>query len=326
MVYLWWGILTQGSFGVFWKVLSDSAQSLVQLANIEARTPTEQKVFATGLQGPGDVLRLFAYYATIALAALGVAFATFKRKESKFQDEYRFLMIACLILWVVAAAMPGLGHFVPIEQVLAFTLVILLPCIPLGALAIVRALPFFGGALRRIEPKALRRHEILHLHTFSRRTELVQAIIVVVLILTILGNTGVSYQLFGQPQAVLLNSQGQQYDTWYIHPQELAAAGWLSTRAQANVLVFSDQYGFARVGIGALLQPSVQPFTWNPISNWNSTGSGYLYLRYENVVDHTAILSLQRYTNASEIYTSVPTNLRGDKIYSNGGSDIYLRS
>ena len=325
-VYLWWGILAQGTVSSFWQVLSNSIRSLAQSANLEARTPVEQKVYATGLQGPGDVLRLFAYYATVLLAALGVAFAIFKSKETKFPDEYRFLMIACLVLWAVAAAMPGLGSFVPIEQVLVFTLVILLPCIPLGALTIVRAFALLRAALRRIEPTALRRHESPSSRASSRRLEPVQAIIVMVLILTLLGNTGVSYQLFGQPQAVLLNSQGQQYDMWYVHPQEIASVGWLSTRVQQDPYVFSDYYGLVRVGMGTLLQPSAQPFKWNSIWDWNLTESGYLYLRYENVVDHTAIVSKQRLTNASQIYTAVPTSFRGDKIYSNGGSDIYLWS
>jgi len=305
-------------------VLRNSLGSLVQVANVEARTATEQKAYATGLQGPGDVLNLVTYYATVALVALGVVFSALKPKETKFEDEYRFLMIGCLVLWILEVAMPALGHAIAIENVLVFTLIVLLPCIPLGAAAIVRVFSLLRTTLKRIEPTALRRHENPLLRTFSRRLEPVHAIIVVLLILTILANTGVDYQLFGQSYAVLLNSHGQQYDTWYIHPQEIASAGWLSTHAQENASVFSDAYGGTRLSLGARLQSSTQPLTLFPVKNWNSTAPGYLYLRYENVVDKTTVSSGVSVTKASQLYTPVPTNLPGDKIYSNGGSDIYL--
>jgi uncharacterized membrane protein len=326
LVYLWWGLLTQGSFNDLSSALIRSFESLVQVANVEARSPVEQKVYATGLQGPGDVLNLFTYYATVALAAVGVAFSAVKPKETKFEDEYRFLLIGCLVLWILAVAMPGLSHIISIENMFAYTLIILLPCIPLGAVAIVRVLSLLRTALKRIEPTAFRRHANPFLRAFSRRLEPVQAIIVVLLILTILSNTGVSYQLFGQPQAALLNSQGQQYDQWYVHPQEIVSAGWLSTHAQQGD-VFSDSYGITPLAIGSLLQPSSgQSLTWFPVPKWNFTTPAYLYLRYENVVDHTAILSSGTYLNSSQPFTPVPTSLPGDKIYSNGGSDIYLRS
>jgi uncharacterized membrane protein len=112
----------------------------------------------------------------------------------------------------------------------------------------------------------------------------------VVLILTLLGTTGVSYQLFGQPQAVLRNSLGGAVRHMVCYPQEIASVGWLATHVEQNAVVSSDQYGSTRIATGELLEPSAQPLKFFSLSNWNMTG-GYLYLTYENEVDHTAIMS-----------------------------------
>jgi uncharacterized membrane protein len=329
MVFLWWGMLTQGSFSDFTLVLSKSVTSLLQLASIEARSPAEQRIYGIGLQGPADILNIFTYYATAALAAAGVAFSVFKPKETKFEDEYRFLMIGCLILWILTVVTPTLSYALNSTQVLVFTLIILLPCIPLGASTIVRAFSLLSAALRRIGPTPLRRHEKpLFFGTLSRRIEPVQAIIVVLLILTIVTNTGLNYQLSGQPAAVLLNSRGQQYDTWYVHTQELASAGWLTSHNGADTVVSTDQYSVFRLGLAtALLYPTLPPsYLLRPITDSPSNASGYYYSRYENVIDNTAIVSKQRLTAASQLYVPVAnTSLRaGDKIYSNAGSDVYL--
>jgi len=329
LVYLWWGIATQGSATGFITALHNSISSLTQIASLEARTATDQKIYATGLQGPAEVLNLIAYYATAALAVLGAVIATLRPKETKFEREYQSLMIGSLLLWVFVVAMPGLAYFVNTVNLLAFTLIILLPCIPFGAAVITRAPQLVSTVLTRSGLTTLRGHENSSLRALSRRKEQAQAVVVVLFILTFLANTGLSYQLFGQPRAVLLNSQGQQYDTWYVHPQEIAAGTWLSTHEDANIHIYADGYGSPRLSIAWELLPVTQQGSPHPlvfvVRNGQGATSGYSFLRYENVVDGTAILSGQTVTSVSQLYTPVANTslLSGDRIYSNGGSDIY---
>ena len=118
LVYLWWGIATQGTAEGFLAAIQKSTGSLVQIATVEARTATEQKAYATGLQGPAEVLNLISYYAITALAAIGAVLAILSPKETKFEREYRLLMISSLLLWLLAFAMPGLSYLVSSVSVL----------------------------------------------------------------------------------------------------------------------------------------------------------------------------------------------------------------
>jgi uncharacterized membrane protein len=325
LVYLWWGILTQGGATDFVTTLHNSINSLTQIASIEARTATDQKIYASGLQGSAEVLNLVAYYSTAALAALGALIATVRYKEAKFEREYRVLMIGSLVLWLFAIAMPGLSYFVSATVVFEFTLVILLPSIPLGALAIVRVPRVASSVLTQTGLKSSRSDKTSSL-VRARQNEQVHAILVVLLILMILANTGLSYQLFGQSKAVLLNSQGQQYDTWYIHPEEIAAGTWLYTYNTVNSTTYVDSYSFVRLNVAQELLPANQQGSLHtaPVGQ-GVTLPAYFFLRYENVVDGTAILSGQTVTSSSQLYTPVANTslLSGNKIYSNGGSDVY---
>jgi uncharacterized membrane protein len=332
LVYLWWGIATQGTASNFVVAIHNSINSLTQIASVEARTATDQKIYAIGLQGPAEVLNLIAYYATAGLAVLGVVLATVRPKAAKFELEYRLLMIGCLILWVFVIAMPGLSHLVSSASVFAMTLVVLLPAIPLSAAALAGIPPLVRTVFTPCGLTNLPGQAIHSIHVFSRRNHHAYAILVVLLILTIVANTGLSYQLFGSAQAVILNSQGQQYDTWYIHPQELAAGMWLFTNGEANVTIYADAYGLLRLSIASELLPAT--LQGHPqslvvqVRTWGGTTPGYSFLRYQNVVDGTAMLSGESSTIASQLLTPVAstTLISGDKIYSNGGSDVYYTS
>jgi uncharacterized membrane protein len=163
----------------------------------------------------------------------------------------------------------------------------------------------------------------------SRQKKQADVIIAVLLILTLFANTGLSYQLFGQPRAVLLNSHGQQYDTWYIHPQEIAAGTWLWTNERPKTHIYVDSYGAPRLKIAWSLVPVTLQGSPDqsifPIFEVLKTPR-YTYARYENVVDGTVTLSGQTVTSTSALYSPVAnTSLEsGNRIYSNGGSDIYL--
>ena len=54
-------------------------------------------------------------------------------------------------------------------------------------------------------------------------------IILLVLIPYFLCITGAMYNIFGVPHSIILNSEGDQYDMYYIHDQQLIAGEWLSS-------------------------------------------------------------------------------------------------
>jgi len=89
----------------------------------EARTATEQKIYGQVLQGPAEILNLLTYYGIVALVTIGALVAIIRPEKAKFEDEYRFLMLGSLLIWVIIVAMPSVGSSFPIEKVLSFSLV-----------------------------------------------------------------------------------------------------------------------------------------------------------------------------------------------------------
>ena len=66
--------------------------------------------------------------------------------------------------------------------------------------------------------------------TLSRHLK-VRAYLVILLVLIpyFLCTSGVMYNIFGVPRAIILNSEGEQYDMYYLHDQRVIAGKWLSS-------------------------------------------------------------------------------------------------
>lgn len=54
-------------------------------------------------------------------------------------------------------------------------------------------------------------------------------IILLVLVPYFLCVTGAMYNIFGVPNSIVLNSEGEQYDMYYIHDHQLIAGEWQSS-------------------------------------------------------------------------------------------------
>ena len=144
-------------------------------------------------------------------------------------------------------------------------------------------------------------------------------IILLVLIPYFFCTTGVLYQMFDYPRAITLNSEGEQYDVYYIHDQETIGAKWMANNAeQENIIIYTDwpgrkilisQAGFFR-GINS-----------QALMSEHAVGiKGFIYLRYYNVVDGKLFgLPYGEYniTDYSDVFV-----IRS-KIYNNGGAEIW---
>jgi uncharacterized membrane protein len=136
-------------------------------------------------------------------------------------------------------------------------------------------------------------------------------------------NTGLTYQVFGNPRSVLFNSKGLQYNSWYIHKEESAAAQWLIQNKSKVSTINGDAYMGLRVTaankdisqkINNALFREEDPVEQN----------GYIFLRYQNVVNKTVIPWYVRKVEDPNIPISEYEALLKDKnkLYSNSGSDI----
>ena len=132
--------------------------------------------------------------------------------------------------------------------------------------------------------------------------------------------TGVLYNVFGVPRAIILNSEGAQYDMYYVHDQESSGAKWLRNNGELeNIRIYTDRIGDKKLVSQAEFSPRV-------IDRWLLTDErdieikGYIYLRYYNVVDGK-LLDVQ---NEEHNITEYSDKFTGkSKRYSNGGAEIW---
>ena len=126
------------------------------------------------------------------------------------------------------------------------------------------------------------------------------------------------YQAFNFPEAVVINAEGHEYDSLYVHDQESSAAKWLYQNHNPNSIINTDYTGYHRlVSEGGR---AARPFNDLSLLDKEKGIEGYIYLRYFNVVNGKLLDSeYEIHEVADYAYRLLPKN----KIYSNGGSDIY---
>ena len=142
-------------------------------------------------------------------------------------------------------------------------------------------------------------------------------IILLVLIPYFLSVTGVTYQLCGYPQQIILNSKGFSHDTYYVHDQDSCAAKWLGRyNAEEQMVYPADNFGsFVLNNWGVNLKGLVDgKMAFSKRENIN----GYIYLRYCNVVNGQLMKPIYgSITEYSDMF------IEKNRIYNNGGSEVW---
>lgn len=178
---------------------------------LESRGAGVALAFGVGLGAKGipqHITFVFSWL-TIAFIAIGVlttlfryrhrvAFSSDGRKEAsgflsqKLDAEFFVLSLACSAILVAAVALPFVFVGYGMDRAYVQMMVVLSPFFVVGGMMVARFL----------------------------RVKWTYLVILVVLIPYFMCNTGTMYQVFGVPQAITLNSEGQEYDMMFIHDQE----------------------------------------------------------------------------------------------------------
>jgi len=151
----------------------------------------------------------------------------------------------------------------------------------------------------------------------SSAVSVAAAALIVVIFATSNGLVGA---ILGGGTATNLANSGNDYEQFYVTPEELASAAWLGGQVRAGELVYTDVYGqlplvtVTRISSGLLFD--VTPET---LSN-----HAWVYASRTNVVDGQAHASFNNY---SVVYV-YPTNFLNSNynlVYTNGSSKVYHR-
>lgn len=304
-IFIWQAQVNAYNFKNVVDFLKYSIQSMAKIFLFEAR---EDSLFqeATGqrLSGPADLINILVYYATLGMIAFGSLYSIWRRK---FTMDYLSLIMACLFIWLAIIVTPFIAYGFGIERGYFPTLVILTPAFIVGCSAIGRSMGAIFGKLTN--------HKLI-----ISQWGIVLAISIISLQLAV--NTGLTYQLFGHPRSVLLNSNGLQYNTWYIHKEESAAAQWLIQNKSEYSAINGDAYMGLRVtaanmDISQRINNAL--FRDDPVKE-----DGYIFLRYQNVVNKTVIPWYVRKVEDPNIPVSEFEELlkNKNKLYTNSGSEI----
>jgi len=164
--------------------------------------------------------------------------------------------------------------------------------------------------------------------TFAKYLKISPDIIVLVVLgLLFVCGKGVVYNLFGEPSAISLDSNGALYKYEYVHDEEILAAQWLFYNKNKESEVFGDSFAPWRIcpfifpydaGCAKILLKKDIPKLISSNSHY------YLYLRHQNVIfDEIVFFEKYQLNNTENIKNYFYLFYNKNKIYNNGGSEIY---
>lgn len=301
MIFFWYSQVTKASFYYGVKFIRSTFVNLSQFFVEESRTQIPAMI-GKGILEKGIPHKIEFIFTWLTFLLIGIGIITlfrkykeisfpelsFKRSEflkNKLDIEYSLIAIECVLLLIVMVTLPFVSTGYSIDRLYAIVGIILAVFYIVGAMTISKNL--------KVKP---------------------WLVILIVLIPYFLSITGVTYNLLGYPRSIILNSQGDEYDKLYVNDQESYGAKWLSYYWQKSI--YTDHFGNLRL-ISQGLVPSGSIDSMSLADNKKI--NGYIYLRTDNIVN-------SRIIDKNFIYHTI-TNysfLSKNKIYENGGSDIYL--
>jgi uncharacterized membrane protein len=157
----------------------------------------------------------------------------------------------------------------------------------------------------------------------TKSTSEVRAYLIILLVLIpyFLCVTGVMYNIFGVPRSIILNSEGAEYDMWFVHDQESYGAKWLGDYAEKqHQKIYTADWG---AGTRVLKSHGMLPKEFIDSMSFleHKKINGYIYLRYPNVVNATLVSKTGEVYNMSD-YSDIFIGM--NEIYDNGGSEVYV--
>jgi len=287
-------------------------RGLNELFNLEIRGTIEQKAFGYNLN-LADTINLVVMYFTIFVIVIGCLAILSYAKRDHFLSETRYksfyissmaFSLASLFFSFFSFSVKSLG----VARIWEIVIFFMLPGLIVGAQNLAKI------------PKLFKRRRTLTSTNYKQKV--VICIIVTVIGLQLVTNTGITYHLLRQePLPVIFNSDGRQYNRWYAHEQELIAAKWLVANMNQNYTVYGDHYAVRRV---VVYWDKKQGFSIDPyfFDKGEPVDEGYIFLDYQNVVKGEVAKPAAYYEPVPmKGYINLVTGM--NRVFSNGASIIY---
>ena len=253
----------------------------------------------------GQILKIL-YWMTQFFIVVGVIKVLLKEdflKESKFKKEYVALSFACFGILILAIITTSTG--MNIHRLYQIVSIFLSPFCIIGGNTIFK---------------------MIRVNNF-------RVIVYIIIILFFLFNTGIVSELVNDPprsislcQERVMNSKNVEYKAFFYDDcntfeQDVYGIRWFSMNAKNDAEIYSDYItGYPLYGYGMGAKPRRLSNTTDNIKR-----GSYIYLGYANIVGNVLLgpkpVGLVAY-NTTEMYPLLDLT---NKLYSNGGSEIYFK-
>lgn len=315
-IFFWYSQVTGVAFEAGIKFIDKSLISLQDFFLLESRESGIESAFGKdlGSKGIAHTIEFIFSWLSIAFIAIGVltTLARFyqlvaldhpQEKEcppsfmfQRLDADFLSLSIISSVILVTSIAFPYVSHGYDLQRTFLQMIVVLSVFFVIGGITIAESL-------------------CVHKRSYL--------IVLLVLVPFFMCTTGVISQIFDDPKSIILSSEGDQFDTYYLYSQETFGAKWLKQFTASDSKIYSDNFGERRlISQGGLIRVPVYGDSIIERAEKNlSTEDGYIYLRHCAVVNGKLLDKNRRWHNITE-YQGI--FLYRNNIYSNGGSDVWL--
>ena len=299
LIFVWYSQVTEAPFTAGIKFFEQTFTNLGNFFILESRSPGLKVLYGGGLTDIPHQIFVIVFYITNLVIGIGSISLIRRYNNSIFDAEYIFMTSIFLGVILLMILLPYLSVGISIEKLYLQALVLLAPMFIIGSKFVSKRL-------------------------HAQNTSL---IILIILIPQFICSTYLVYQIWGVPYSYAFNSNGYEYDLRYVHDQEVVAAQWLGNSDNPNLPIYTDCYGFKRLighGCGDRWRNAFRYDLKSVFAEDKPIAKGYSYLRYQNVVDGIFIPVQSGIPfHQDEHNTSEYSIFLKDKLYSNGGAEIY---
>ena len=319
LIFFWYSQVTEAAFNSGVRFIGDTFSNLNRFFVEEMRSGTTQAVLGKDIGEKGIPHKIQFVFTWLTFAFIGIGIITLIRRykemsfpelnfenpdflKDKFEVGYFVIALVCSGLLVAVIALPYVSTGYGMDRAHLLGIIILSIFFVIG-----------GIIVAKYWDKLLSKKKIVK----NKREVQAYVIILLVLVPYFLSTTGVTYQMFGVQRAITLNSEGKQYDMYYIHDQESYAGGWLEKYINPdNRKIYTDLWGTLKVA--DRVNVDTTKFDGRSLIEHKDI-NGYIYLRRRNVIDGILLNESNMYniTEYSDIFAVK------NKIYGNGGSEVW---
>jgi uncharacterized membrane protein len=346
MIFFWYSQVTETAFNAGVEFIGKTLESLHEFFILESRGGGEA-LLGKGIMEKGIPHKIQFVWTWLTFVLIGTGIITLIRRykemsfpelnfkkpdflKDKFEVGYSVIALACAGLLVAVIGLPYIAVGYGLDRMYPLAITILSVFFVIGGLTLSKQT--FRKSL--IKNFSLKKKPLLKKQKEGKKDEIwkgkekgseVRAYLIILLVLIpyFFCVTGVMYNIFGVPRPIILNSEGEQYDSMYIYDQDSYGARWLGSY-KSDMETYTDYFGgeiLCSQGKGKI------PYRLSDRTSLfkNRKIDGYIYLRYYNVVGGKLWVrirgGLQGHYNMTDY---VDIFMEKSKIYANGGSEIYL--